>query len=178
MNILHSSVLSMAAVALTTIQCTCAIAQTKLTADPSALVAVSIAMQKEHVSVGESPKVILTLKNLTDYPVHNFRCPSTTVHVLGGKGEPPTTYLERAITQRWLPGEPDLSCNEMAGQDIPGQGSSTLTFEMKYFYDLSAPGKYSVHLVVPVASDGKDRFVYLRTNTVQFEVLEPVAVQK
>jgi len=133
---------------------------------------ITIAMEKKQVHAGESPKVVLTIENLTDhaFPV-NF-CPPDRFWVQGERGEPPTTYLERVETQRWLPGERDLACGPGPAELLNPGGTSKSSWALSIFYDLSAPGKYSVYVDI-WSTEG-----YLRTDPVEFEVLATDSVPK
>jgi hypothetical protein len=135
---------------------------------------VTIAMEKKQVHVGESPKVIVTIENLSDHALcANGCCPEDMFYVQGEKGEPPTTYVERVETQRLLPGERDMPCGPGPGLIAYPGGTAKTTALLSYFYDLSAPGKYTVYVEIPSAEG------VLRTDPVEFEILaaDPVTKQ-
>ncbi len=146
-------------------------AQAVIPAHKSNLMLVTVAMEKKQVHVGESPKVILMIENLSDHAFEVNGCPPERFFVQGEKGEPPTTFIERDDTDRLLPGEAPLMCNDMGGPIVNPGGTQKLSAELKYFYDLTAPGKYSVYVEIPSAEG------WLRTDPVDFEILpaDPVA---
>ncbi len=169
-----SFVLRMATIAVIAVKCISLEAQTATSTIQSDSIAVSIAMERAQVQIGQSPKVLLTMKNLTDQPLQVINCPAMKIYVQGENGEPPTTRFERDFTNRLLPGEAPLMCNDMAATVIDPHGSYTRSAELKYFYDLSLPGKYTVHVEVPSAQ--RNEIVWLRTNTAQFEILASTTV--
>lgn len=144
----------------------CCIALNAQVSSQSNTLAVSISMQTTQVPIGQSPVVLLTIKNLTDnyasLPPDLYR-----VHVVGKNGEPPTTLFQRQITQQLRPGETDILRGGVT-VDLPPSETKTDKFNLLYFYDLNVPGKYSVYLDV-LDSSGKRK--WLRTNTVQFVML-------
>ena len=129
----------------------------------------TIAMEKKQVRVGESPMVLLTIKNLTDglIRVPGDGCTQgAKVWVQGENGEPPTTLRERDDTGRLLPGEAGLQCTVVANMRPldPGE-STTRKFLLKYLYDLQVAGKYTVYLEVPSPE------AWLRTDTETFQIV-------
>jgi hypothetical protein len=85
-----------------------------------ASIAVIIALDQNHVPVGQSPWAILTLKNLSDHDVvlHDSMI---RAHVEDEKGERPMTRVQRNITHKLLPREAPL----------PGVGGSGLLRQEK-----------------------------------------------
>jgi hypothetical protein len=160
-----SSIRPGAAAAVSILGCLCLAAQSVIPAHMSNTVFVTTAMEKERVQVGESPKVFVTIKNLTDHAIYVGGCDSVRFYVQGEKGEPPTTRIERDFTGRLNPGEAPLPCTAVVIQQINPGGSYTSSAELKYFYDLSLPGKYAVYVEV-TSPEG-----WLRTDPVQFEIL-------
>jgi len=128
-------------------------------------ISVSIALENDHIPVGKSPLILLTVKNLTDREVplhtsvHMYR-----VHVLGPKGEPPTTLLQRRTTGKLLPGESIGRGDEVVFPIPPGE-SRVKKFELARYHDLSVLGTYTAYIEVYDES-GK----WLRTNSVKFEM--------
>jgi hypothetical protein len=153
--------------------------QTAAPARPDPSIAVSLALQKDHIPVGESPRLLVTVKNLGEVKI----CLTTSlgiyrVHVEGKDGEPPMTEWNRHQHGDWRPGDgPDLMegpvvCNEIAPpmEGYPGM-SETLTFDLGMFYNLTVPGRYSVYMeIVDPASPPNGEVIWARTNTVQFEM--------
>ena len=68
-------------------------AQVAPAASQSPSIVVSIVLEKESVPVGQSPWVVLTVKNLTDHdlPIHDSMM---RLHVEGERGERPTTIVQ------------------------------------------------------------------------------------
>jgi hypothetical protein len=154
-------------------------AQNASPARPDPSIAVHLALSKNHSPAGESPRLLVTVKNLGEVKI----CLTTSlgiyrVHVEGKDGEPPMTEWNRHRHGDWRPGDgPDLMegpvvCNDIAPpmEGYPGM-SETLTFDLGMFYDLSVPGRYSVYMeIVDPASPPNGEVIWARTNTVQFEV--------
>ena len=121
----------------------------------------------------------LTITNLNDQVSELIRsdevlelCPwidSCTVHVIGEKGEPPTTYYQRAATHRLLPGEAQLERTLYDGWFIAPGRTDTHHWILKDLYDLRAPGKYTLYFDVRDPKTGE----MLRSNTVRFTVSAP-----
>jgi hypothetical protein len=143
-------------------------AQTVPPASQSNAIAVSAALQKTELPVGQPAWVILTVKNLTnrEIPVRtdmlNYR-----IYVEGGKGEAPKTSYHRRLRGEFQPGETELAGGGVVLSIAPGE-STIRKYDLAKFYDLSIPGKYSVYIEVRDESG-----VWLRTNTVQFEMIPP-----
>ncbi|HYS43064.1 MAG TPA: hypothetical protein VEM32_03695 [Geobacteraceae bacterium] len=132
---------------------------------------VSIAMQKDRVLVGRAPWVVLTAKNITDREVP-FRTSLSAFHpyVEAEKGEAPKTELHRHLRGDFRPGDhPDLAGGDQAIREIAPSGSTVQTIELTPYYDFTKPGKYSVYLEVYDQSTK----LWVRTNTVQFEIQAP-----
>ena len=72
------------------------------------------------------------------------------------------------------PGDgPELMEGPDAGLTIAPGSQGRLTFDLTAFYDLSAPGKYSVYLEYLDSPNGPSKpGVWLRTNTLQFEITQ------
>lgn len=144
--------------------------QSAVPAHKSNSIYVTTAMKSDHVPAGTSPYLVVTIKNLTDHAISppSYCNGNVNVYVQREKGEPPTTYYQRAVTRRLLPGEADLPCTLNVDVPLRPGESLTLTWQLSELYDLSAPGKYSVYMELR-DSDG----LLLRTNAVQFEVESP-----
>jgi hypothetical protein len=131
--------------------------------------AVQIAMQNRTLQVGQPPRLIKTVTNLTNHviPVPGDGCiKDERLWVQGEHGEPPTTLRERDATGRLLPGEGSLQCSLVANMPPLAPGESTSrTFLLEFFYDFQVPGKYTAYLEVQ-SPEG-----WLRTNTVTFEIV-------
>lgn len=142
--------------------------QTASSTDQPASIAVSLAVDKDHVPINQMPKTPwanLTVKNLTDHEViiHDTMY---QVHVDGEKGEPPTTLEQRRITGKLRPGESQLRADEMSLWTLAPGESGVRKFQLAYLYDLSSPGKYKVYAEVVDPTTRKR----LRSNTVIFEM--------
>jgi hypothetical protein len=142
-------------------------AQTVQPTSKSDSITVSITIDKDHLPVGQSPWILLTMNNKTDHELvlhfETFR-----LHIEGGKGEAPTKLRQRMSTGKLLPGESTLRGDENVPMLISAGMSRTQKFNVKYFYDLSVPGTYTVYMDVkdPLSQE------WLRTNTLNFEVQE------
>ncbi|MFY9644346.1 MAG: hypothetical protein WAK29_04160 [Terriglobales bacterium] len=140
-------------------------------------IAVNLSIERKQVAIGQSPWVDLTVENLSDHSIalHGRMC---RVRVEGEKGEPPTTKVQRQMTDRLRPGEAPLREDEnflpmIWPKDIPGD-SYTQKWKLDYLYDLSAPGKYTVYAECMDPSTEKSSTPkWLRTNTVQFTMQAP-----
>lgn len=130
-------------------------------------IAVSIALDNDRVPVGQSPWAILTVKNLADHDVVlNYF--TIRLHIEDEKGERPMTRVQRNITHKLLPGEAPLPGVGVSWIIASGETSSH-QYQLSFFFDLSAPGKHTAYMEVIDPSSRK----WLRTNTVQFEMLPP-----
>ena len=140
-------------------------AQKVIPAHESNYLLVTITMEKRQVHVGESPKVILMIQNVSDRAVTVNGCAAERFYVQGEKGEPPTTFIERDYTDRLLPGESPLGCTLVASVTLNPGGIFKGSALLSYFYDLGAPGKFTVFAEV-ASPEG-----WLRTDPIGFEVL-------
>lgn len=147
-----------AVIAIIAIVAICFSARLKLflTASHSPSITASIAMENDHLLVGQKPRAILTIKNNGSGYWAGFGDPENyLVHVEGESGEPPKRGLE--FTR---PGfEDDLS-------GLPSDTSRTMKWELSSFYKLNAPGKYTVYFEIQ-----EEPGVWLRTDNVQFQIL-------
>jgi hypothetical protein len=128
-------------------------------------IAVSIALDKDHFPVGQSPLVILKMNNLTDQDLY-LHGDWLQLHIEGENGEPPTTLRQRMATGKLLPGEARLRDDEYSQEVISSGGSRTQTIYAKYLYDLSVLGRYTVYVDVKDPLSGR----WLRTKTEKFEI--------
>ena len=139
--------------------------------DQSSLIKVSIAMKATTVPPGEYPVAILKILNVSKsndigFTLRNENC---RAHVIGVNGEPPKTEFHRHLLGDFRPGDgPPLLENGIPKLQVPPGGSDHWGIGLSSYYDLSVPGKYSVYLEVR-----DDSGVWLRTNTVQFEIQPP-----
>ena len=140
---------------------------------PSAVqpsIAIKVSMGTYRLDRGDTLTGELTVTNLSDENLE--LCPwsdSCIVHVMGEKGEPPTTYRQRDATHRLLPGEAPLERTLYAGWFIAPGKADTHHWILNALYDLSTPGKYKLYFEV---QDPKTREM-LRSNTVPFSVAAP-----
>ena len=138
--------------------------------------AASLKLDNEHVTVGEKPQAVLTLKNISQQE-KCFRTANSLyrVHVEGKNGGPPETEFQRHLRGEVRPGDGPAPV-EGPGDcvNIPAGGPIFLTYDLTMFYDLSAPGTYTVYL--EILDESKDKIgsgVWLRTNIAQFEMQAP-----
>jgi hypothetical protein len=166
MKLIHVSIFAFALVCLVQMTPLAGRAQTPGAVYRSDTYAVSVFMEKKTVPVSLAPIVSLAIKNISDRIISRDDCSSLPrVWVQGEHGEPPTTYRERDATQRLQPGESPLPCTLNIDWSIAPGETLTKHILLKYLYDLSQPGEYSVYLEFPTG-DG-----WLRTNTVNFSVV-------
>jgi hypothetical protein len=171
--------LAVATVVATTAGCASLNAQAAQPAHRSASIAAGIALEKDHVVVGQKPILILTIKNVGDLKM----CVSNAsylyrFHVEGKDGEPPMTEWNRHLHGDYRPGDgPALVdgpvvCQEIGPAIEPFDGmSESFKFDLTGYYDLSAAGTYSVSMEVYDQSGPQDGSgVWVRTNTAQFEM--------
>jgi hypothetical protein len=139
--------------------------------------AASISMKQEVYPGGQKPWVTLTTKNISKRAV-DVRPDGLDwcLHVEGEKGEPQRTLYHRQM--RGEPGVPALAGGgpsrfpinvdgEKPYEGIPPAGSDVREFDLTVLYDLT-PGQYTVYM------DVKDTTgVWMRTNTVHFEIQPP-----
>ncbi len=134
--------------------------------------AVSLKLDNDHVTVGEKPQAILTLRN-TSLEVKCFRTDASLYRMhMEGKGGPPETEFQRHLHGEFRPGEAPATV-EGPGDcvNIPPGASIFLTYDLTMFYDLSLPGAYSVYMeVLDESKDKTGTGVWLRTNTTQLEM--------
>ena len=144
----------------------------------SATISLSIAVPNKQIPMGQKPWVHLTVTNLGR---EEIAYPRDRVYVEGPNGEPPTTYIQRAITNRLKPGESGIRPTgfrpHIAPKEWPGH-SFTMKYDLSYFYDFKEPGKYTVYIDVwdELASkaDGKTNTEYwVRSPVATFEVQAP-----
>jgi hypothetical protein len=139
--------------------------------DQSSLIKVSIAMKVTTVPPGQYPAAILKILNVSKSNNIGFTLREWNyhVHVIGAIGEPPKTEYYRHLVGDSRPGDgPFLGDHSIPQLQVPPGGSDHWGIGLSSYYDLSVPGKYSVYLEVR-----DDSGVWLRTNTVQFEIQPP-----
>ncbi len=132
-------------------------------------VAVSIELKQESFRAGEKPWVILSEKNVSSQMIFEGNDFKYRIYVEGPAGPPHKTDYYRQILGE--PGMPPL----MGGGALPLDGTApgksiVKNFDLTAYYDLSVVGKYSVYLEVRDESGQ-----WLRSNTVQFEILPPAS---
>ncbi|MGD0941336.1 MAG: hypothetical protein ABR905_16675 [Terracidiphilus sp.] len=168
MNAFHRFKIRLAAAVVIAASSAALGAQTVAPASQTDSITVSISLDKDHFPVGQSPLVPVTMINRTDRDLY-LNGNWYRVHIEGENGEPTTTLRQRMTTDKLLPGEARLREDEDAEKFIPAGKSRIQKFEVEYFYDLSAPGKYRVYVDIKDPLSGK----WLRTNTAQFEIQAP-----
>jgi hypothetical protein len=140
----------------------------------SATLALSIAVPSAQIPLGQKPWVSLTVKNLGS---EEIAYPRERIHIEGPKGEPPTTHVQRSMTRRLNPGEPEIPETGFRPPIAPGD-SFTRKYDLSYFYDFKEPGKYTVYIEVfdrlsekPNAKTDTDN--WLRSPLATFELQAP-----
>lgn len=149
------------------------------TAPPSSQglsITVTLALEKDHVPLGQKPRAVLTIKNISQQGV----CFSTAsrlyrVHIQGQDGEPPETVWQRHRHGEFRLGDgPELMDGPVVCQYIAPGASDVHIYDLTMFYNLSVPAKYAVYMEIrdePKGPAGPS--VWLRTNTAQFEIQQP-----
>ena len=142
-------------------------AQTTSPTNQSALIAVSIGMEKSVYTVGQKPTIVLTMKNIgSQHTCLSFAEAVYRIHVDGASGEAPMTEYNRHRHGDYRPGDgPALTQVMVVCGDIAPGSLGTESFDLSAYYDLSAPGKYTVYMEYH-----DDSGHWPRTNTVQFEI--------
>ncbi|MDR3734874.1 MAG: hypothetical protein P4L10_04975 [Acidobacteriaceae bacterium] len=139
----------------------------------SASITVSLALEKNHVPVGQKPMAVVIIKNISHQEI-GFSTASDLyrIHVEGHDGEPPKTEYNRHRHGDFRPGDgPDLVDGPVISRSIAPGSLDHQTYDLTVFYDLSKPGKYSVYIEIydPLSpQDGSG--IWLRTNTAQFAI--------
>ena len=87
----------------------------------------------------------------------------------GGEWSRANEVRQRMSTGKLLPGEVPLRGDENAEKVISTGKSRIEKIDVRYFYDLSATGKYTVYVDVKDPLSGK----WLRSDTVNFEIRPP-----
>lgn len=137
----------------------------------SATIELSIAFRREQIPLGQKPWVSLTVKNLGSKEI---AYPFSRVHVEGPKGEPPTTLLQRQLTNRLKPGEPGIAGGyrpPIAPAGWPGD-SFSMKYDLSAYYDFKEPGKYTVYIEV-LDETGTMAAPWVRSPVATFELVAP-----
>jgi hypothetical protein len=136
----------------------------------SVTVALSIVLPKEHIPVGQTPWVFLTVKNLSSDVISY---PQDRVYVAGEQSESPTTLRQRQLTHRRQPGEPSILGGGFEPNIEPG-GSFTRKYDLSQLYDLSKPGKYTVYIeVLDEFNSNRGKGSWVRSPIATFEIQAP-----
>jgi len=140
----------------------------------------SIAVPNPEIPLGQKPWVHLTVTNLGHQEI---AYPFDRVYVQGPNGEPPTTLIERQMTNRLkrgdtMPGDIGGYRPSIAPKEWPGN-SFTAKYDLSYFYDFKDPGKYTVYIEVfdrlsenPRATSDTEN--WLRSPVATFELTAPI----
>jgi len=149
------------------------VAQSAPAASQTDSVSIHVSLQKSSYAVGEKPIAVLAIKNKSSGPIwfSNDRH-LERIHVMRKDGEPPKTELHRHLLGDFRPGDgPGLLSGPVVGRDIASGSLDSQKYDLTYFYDLSAPGDYSVYMEIYDPSGPKDGTGrWLRTNTAHFEM--------
>lgn len=160
-------VLTLAAAMVTAVGKVSLEAQTTAASQAPAI-AVSITLQKDKISLGQSPWALLAVKNLTDewVTIDDY---ATRPHVQGEKGELFMRPEASIITEKLQPRMPRLRTVIYVPWTIAPKETSTHKWQLAYFFDLSHPGQYTVYVDVMDPSSHK----LLHTNSAKFEMQSP-----
>jgi hypothetical protein len=136
----------------------------------SAMVALSIILPKEHIPVGQTPWVFLTVKNLGSDVISY---PQDRVYVEAEGHELPTMLRQRQLTHRLQPGEPSILGGGFE-PNIEPRGSFTRKYDLSQLYDLSKPGKYTVYIeVLDEFNSNRGKGGWVRSPIAAFEIQTP-----
>jgi hypothetical protein len=153
------------------------VAQPAPAANQSDSTSVRIETQRDRFAVGETPiVVIVTIKNTSQHEVCFLTNRSLyRIHVAMKDSEPPKTEFHRHLRGEFRPGDgPELMPGPVDCRPIASGSLDTLKFDLTEYYDLSAPGDYSVYLEIYDQSGPKDGSgLWLRANTAHFKVGAP-----
>ncbi len=176
MRTFQTFALRLATIAVIAASCALLNSQDSSPSAKSDLITVSIKMKQDSVPAGQHPLVLLTMKNISKHNLFPKFFSDYRLHVEGESGEPPLTYRHRQLRREpGLPqldggGPPSYPVNEPGKktyEGIPPDGMDVENIDLTVLYDL-VPGQYTVYL------DVRDQAgVWLRTNTVHFEILPP-----
>ncbi len=152
-------------------------AQPAAAAKQSDSTSLSIDLQKHRFAVGEKPIiVIMTIKNTGQHGM----CFSTDpylyrIHVAMKDSERPKTEFHRHVRGEFRTGDgPDLAPGPVDCRPIAPGSLDSQKYDLTAFYDLSAPGDYSVYIEIYDPQGAKDGSgLWLRTNTAHFEMEAP-----
>jgi hypothetical protein len=139
-------------------------------------VSIHISLQKSSYAIGEKPIAVMAIRNISSnaiwYSTDHYL---ERIHITRKDGEPPKTELHRHLLGDVRPGDgPSLNSGPVDGWSIAPGSESSLKYDLSAYYDLSAPGDYTVCLEVydPAGpNDGSGH--WLRTNTVKFRMEAP-----
>jgi hypothetical protein len=133
-------------------------AQTTTANSPAPAIAVSLTLQKDKVSLGQSPYAFLTIKNLT---TEQITIVDPFVYVEGPKGKLFLRPQAQVITKGPRPRMPRLRTVVYVPQTIPPEETITLKYQLAWLFDFHDPGQYTIYMDVIDPSTRKS----LRTNS-------------
>jgi hypothetical protein len=136
-------------------------------------IAVSLTIKKDQVPVGQKPWAVLTIKNISQRVIGISTNLSFRIHIEGKGGEAPETEYHRHLHGDFRPGDgPALGGGPVIVSNLEVGAAQIQEWDLTMFYDLSRPGKYTVYIeLYDPMGPGDGSGVWLRTNTVQFEIV-------
>jgi hypothetical protein len=148
-------------------------AQAPSPASQPASITVSVALERDRLPVGQKPLAAVTIRNISDRGVCLTNASLTyRVHVEGKDGEPPMTEFYRHLHGEYRPGDgPTLTDGPVICRPIAAGSSNRQQYDLTTYYDLGAPGKYSVYIEIQDPLAPLNKPLWLRTNTAKFEVV-------
>jgi hypothetical protein len=169
MPMFHSLTLRPIMFAILTFNGTLLGAQANSKVNHAPILDVSIALEPDHVQVGQSPWAALTITNVSgDMVTVPSDISSYHFHVEENGAEAPKTEFHRHLNGEFRRGdkEPQLSSGPVISHEIAPGKSYVRRFQLTRYYDLGNPGKYSVYVEV---KDQLDHWV--RSNTATLDVV-------
>jgi hypothetical protein len=147
-------------------------AQSAPAANQPASVSIHISLQKSSYAIGEKPKVVMSIRNISSSQI----ClPVDTsfmrIHLTSKDGEPPKTEFYRRLLKDFRPGNGPVLMTGPSCRPIASGSSDLQKVDLAAFYNLRVPGNYSVYLEIYDPAGSRDRSGrWLRTNTAKFEI--------
>jgi hypothetical protein len=149
-------------------------AQPSPASNQSGSTSVRVELPKDRFTVGEKPiRAVMTIRNIGQHEVCFLTDRSLyRIHVTRKDIEPSKTQLHRHLRGEFRPGDGlELMPGPVDCRPIAPGSLDSLKYDLMEYYDLSAPGDYSVYIEIYDQSGPKDGSgLWLRTNTAHFKI--------